>query len=69
MTGETPTRAAVVALVGAPNAGKSTLVNQLVGAKVSIVSAKRSSNSVTAPLSYQGNTDEPACQQSKAHSA
>ncbi|MEL0002693.1 MAG: GTPase, partial [Rhodospirillales bacterium] len=33
-------RASVIALVGAPNAGKSTLVNQLVGAKVSIVSAK-----------------------------
>ncbi len=29
-----------VALIGAPNAGKSTLVNQLAGAKVSIVSRK-----------------------------
>jgi GTP-binding protein Era len=29
-----------VALIGAPNAGKSTLVNKLVGAKVSIVSRK-----------------------------
>ncbi len=29
-----------VAIIGAPNAGKSTLVNQLVGAKVSIVSHK-----------------------------
>nr|HPQ50996.1 GTPase Era [Alphaproteobacteria bacterium] len=29
-----------VAVIGAPNAGKSTLVNQLVGSKVSIVSPK-----------------------------
>ncbi|MFZ1679536.1 MAG: GTPase Era [Rhizobiaceae bacterium] len=35
-----PTRAAFVALIGAPNAGKSTLVNRLVGTKVSIVSHK-----------------------------
>ena len=34
------TRSGFVALIGAPNAGKSTLVNRLVGAKVSIVSHK-----------------------------
>lgn len=36
----TDTRCGFVAIIGAPNAGKSTLVNRLVGAKVSIVSRK-----------------------------
>ncbi|MBP5856722.1 GTPase Era [Marivibrio halodurans] len=39
-TQDSRTRAGFVAVIGAPNAGKSTLVNQLVGAKVSIVTHK-----------------------------
>lgn len=40
MTSTSPTRAGFAAIIGAPNAGKSTLTNRLVGSKVSIVTRK-----------------------------
>jgi len=40
MTDVSQTRSGVVAILGAPNAGKSTLLNQMIGEKLSIVTRK-----------------------------
>jgi GTP-binding protein Era len=40
LTAETTTRAGFVSLIGRPNAGKSTLMNSLLGEKIAMVSQK-----------------------------
>ncbi len=47
MVDEAQTRAGFVALLGAPNAGKSTLTNHFAGSKVSIVSPKAQTTRTT----------------------
>jgi len=50
------THSGFVALIGAPNAGKSTLVNQLVGAKVSIVTHKvQTTRAIVRGIATHGN--------------
>jgi GTP-binding protein Era len=50
-------RCGFVALIGAPNAGKSTLLNQLVGGKVSIVSRKvQTTRALIRGIAIEGDT-------------
>jgi GTP-binding protein Era len=57
VTGQSTTRCGFVALVGAPNAGKSTLLNALVGSKVSIVSRKvQTTRTLVRGIATEGET-------------
>ena len=57
MTDANDTHCGIVALIGAPNAGKSTLLNALVGSKVTIVSRKvQTTRALVRGITIQGTT-------------
>ncbi|NLB62379.1 MAG: GTPase Era [Clostridiales bacterium] len=51
-------RSGFITIIGAPNAGKSTLMNRIVGQKISIVSARAQTTRNKIMGVYNGKTDE-----------